>query len=77
MDSKEQSPPEQPPVSSHRLGEINEDVQMVLYWWSRPPEERISAMEDLRQMLHGEDYETKYRLSRTDPVVKRFKLGSE
>lgn len=35
MDNED--PQTDPPVTRHRMGEVDEDVQMILYWLSRPP----------------------------------------
>jgi len=40
-------------LSVHRVGEEPKDVE---YWTTRSPEERIAAIESLRQQAYGADY---------------------
>lgn len=47
-----------------RLGEVDEDLEMMEYWLSRPMEERISVMEELRSEFFGVTDASESRLSR-------------
>ena len=54
-------------VKKYRLGDDQERLDTLRYWLSRPPAERISAVETLRRQLHG----TEQRLQRVAQVVPR------
>ena len=54
-------------VQKHRMDEHLEIRQNHQYWLSRPPEERLCAVEFLRRQVYGD---TK-RLQRTARVVQR------
>ena len=56
-----------------RKGRLNDDQdrEFLEYWLSRPMEERIAHVEELRRWYHGEDYETTQGLSRADLRIER------
>ncbi|HWB06714.1 MAG TPA: hypothetical protein VG796_27065 [Verrucomicrobiales bacterium] len=41
------------------LDDVDEDAERLDYWLSRPPEERLAAIETLRRAWYGEDYTSK------------------
>jgi hypothetical protein len=49
------------------LPEFSEVKATLAYWLSRPPEERVAAVERLRRQLHG----SAVRLQRVARVVER------
>jgi len=51
--------------------EHDADLEMIRYYLSRPIEERLAAVEQLRQMYHGKDYATTARLSRSAIRIQR------
>jgi len=55
-------------VQKHRLDRDSEIRQNLEYWLSRPPEERIEAVEILRKQIYGEDTP---RLRRVVRIIKR------
>jgi len=55
-------------VQKHRLDRDSEIRQNLEYWLSRPPEERIEAVEILRKQIYGEDTP---RLQRVVRIIKR------
>ena len=55
--------------SLHNFSEVKENLT---YWLSRPPEERIEAVEILRKQYYGDTG----RLQRTVRVIKRSSDGS-
>ena len=52
------------------VGSLHEDSDEKAYWLSRSPEERLEAIEILRQVAYGYDPATS-RLSRVLEVVER------
>jgi hypothetical protein len=54
-------------VKKAKLAEFDEIRANLDYWLSRPPEERVAAVEQLRIQRHGK----LPRLQRTARVVKR------
>ncbi len=54
-------------VQKHKLSEHDEIKQNLEYWLSRSPEERLEAIEILREQM----YEGTPRLQRVIRVVKR------
>ena len=52
------------------IGRLDEESDEKAYWRSRPPEERLAAVEFLRQVAYGYDPTTE-RLQRFLEVVKR------
>jgi hypothetical protein len=57
-----------------RRGRIEDDPhdrESLRYWLSRPMAERIAEIERLRQIMHGKDYATTLRLSRSDLRIER------
>jgi hypothetical protein len=54
-------------VQKHRLGEYSEVEQNLRYWLSRPPEERLAAVDSLRRDLYGDTE----GLQRTARVIQR------
>lgn len=56
-----------------RKGSIHDDhdLEYMNYFLSRPMEERFAAVEKLREAMHGEDYATKLRLSRSTIRIQR------
>ena len=51
----------------YKLSKFNETKENLAYWLSRPPEERIYAVESLRIQHYGRSA----RLQRTARVIKR------
>ena len=41
------------------------------WWQSRPPEERLACLEEIRQEYHGWENNTEQRLQRVYTIVKR------
>ena len=56
-------------VSKRKLTDPDEDLKDLEYWLSRPPEERIEAVELLRRQFHG----SAIRFQRIDRVIQRKK----
>jgi len=54
-------------VSKHRLEASLEIKQNLKYWLSRPPEERLAAVDSLRAQIYGDTE----RLQRTARVIQR------
>jgi hypothetical protein len=52
------------------IGSLDDPDDTVAYWRSRPPEERMAALEMLRQIAYGCDPATA-RLQRVLEVVQR------
>jgi hypothetical protein len=50
-----------------KLSEHNEQKQNLEYWLSRPPEERVGAVEILRRRMYGNTA----RLQRVGRAIKR------
>ena len=59
-------------ITKGRLSD-DQDLDTLRYWLGRPMEERFSAMEELRQAWHGEDYALTHRLSQSDLRIQRRK----
>jgi len=54
-------------VQVHRLDSHSEIRQNLEYWLSRPPEERVAAVEELRREVYGDSH----RLQRVARVVQQ------
>jgi len=54
-------------VKKMTLEEAQSPTRDLAYWLSRPPEERIEAVELLRRQVHGDSL----RLERTARVIKQ------
>ena len=54
-------------VSKHPLIEESQEKRDLKYWLSRPPEERVSAVEILRKQVYGNTA----RLQRVFKIIKR------
>jgi hypothetical protein len=54
-------------VQIHRMDSYSEIRQNLEYWLSRPPEERIAAVEELRREVYGDSH----RLQRVARVVQQ------
>jgi hypothetical protein len=54
-------------VQIHRMDGYSEIRQNLEYWLSRPPEERIAAVEELRRQVYGDSH----RLQRVARVVQQ------
>ncbi len=52
-------------------GKISEAPSDAEYWRSRPPEERLAAVEELRRDFHGPHYDSEQRLQRVVRIVVR------
>ena len=37
------------------VGSLHDDMEVILYWRQNPPQERIRAVEQMRQILYGYD----------------------
>jgi len=57
-----------------KLNQVDEALADMRYWRRRKPEARFAAMEVLRKRWHGDDYETKFRLSGSNLRIKRRKM---
>jgi hypothetical protein len=55
-------------LQKHKMSEHDEIRQNLEYWLSRPPEERLEAIEILRRQVYGEDTP---RLQRVVRIIKR------
>lgn len=55
-------------VSKARLGESRSDAA---YWLSRPPAERLAAVEELRREYHRWRHDAEPRLQRVSLVARR------
>lgn len=54
-------------VHKRNLRELSEVKENLAYWLSRPPEERIDAVEQLRRERHGNEQ----RLQRVARIIQR------
>jgi hypothetical protein len=54
-------------VQKHQMDDYSEIRQNLEYWLSRPPEERLSAVEILRREVYGDSH----RLQRVTRVVQQ------
>ena len=54
-------------VQIHRMDSHSEIRQNLEYWLSRPPEERIAAVEELWRQVYGDSH----RLQRVARVVQQ------
>ena len=54
-------------VQIHRMGSFSEIRQNLEYWLSRPPEERLTEVEELRREYYGDSP----RLQRVARVVQQ------
>ena len=54
-------------VQKHNLDDFSEIRQNLEYWLSRPPEERLAAVDDLRRAYYGD----LQRLQRVARVVQQ------
>jgi hypothetical protein len=54
-------------VQKHRLDDYSEIKQNLRYWLSRPPEERLAAVDALRREFYGDSQ----RLQRVARVISR------
>jgi hypothetical protein len=54
-------------VQIHCMDKYSEIRQNLEYWLSRPPEERIAAVEELRREVYGDSH----RLQRVARVVQQ------
>ena len=54
-------------VQIHPMDGYSEIQQNLEYWLSRPPEERIAAVEELRRQVYGDSH----RLQRVARVVQQ------
>jgi hypothetical protein len=54
-------------VKIYKLNDDNQRLSDLRYWLSRPPEERVSAVEILRKQIHGNSE----RLQRTVVIIKQ------
>jgi hypothetical protein len=62
-------------VQKHKMSEYNEIRQNLEYWLSRPPEERIEAIEILRRQFYGDKYPE--HIQKFGRVIKRLESGEE
>ena len=54
-------------ISKHRMDNFSEIQHNLQYWLSRPPEERLAAVDYLRNQLYGDTE----RLQRIARIVQR------
>jgi hypothetical protein len=59
------------PVKVRRLCDIDEQLEDMLFWLSRPPVERYQQMQELRELFYGESTETDEGLDGPIPVIIR------
>ena len=52
-------------------GRISEAPKDTEYWRSRPPQERLLAVEELRRDFHGPSYDSKQGIERVIRIVER------
>ena len=57
-----------PPIRIFKKGEEPEDI---FYWLSRPPFERIRALEEIRQQYNNWKYGTGLQFQRVYTIIKR------
>ena len=57
-----------PPIRIFKKGEEPDDV---IYWLSRPPIERILALEEIRKQYNDWKYGTRREFQRVYKIVKR------
>ncbi len=62
-------------LQTHRMEGHAEVRQNLAYWLSRPPEERLAAVDELRRQVYGDSH----RLQRVARVVtlEEFAAGKE
>lgn len=53
------------------VGELHDESDEKAYWLSKTPDERLAAMELMRQILYGYEYSTAPRLQRVFTVAER------
>ncbi len=54
-----------------RIFKIGEEPDDVLYWQSRPPIERIIALEEIRKQYNDWKYGTRQEFQRVYKIIKR------
>ena len=54
-------------VKKHNLDNFSEIKENLEYWLSRPPEERLAAVDDLRRQYYGDSH----RLQRVVEVIQQ------
>jgi hypothetical protein len=54
-----------------KMEDADGDGETLAYWLTRPVAERIGEIERLRKLMHGENYGTAARLSRSDLRIQR------
>ena len=57
-----------------RMEDDHQDLEFYQYWRSRPMGERLAEIERLRMIMHGKDYGTAERLSRSDLRIERRRM---
>ncbi len=54
-----------------RIRRLTDPPDDTAYWLSRPPQERLAALEEIRQAYHRWRYHAEPRLQRVCTIVKR------
>jgi hypothetical protein len=54
-------------MQKHRMDSYSEIRQNLEYWLSRPPQERLAAVEELRREVYGDSH----RLQRIARVIQQ------
>jgi len=54
-------------IKKYRLSEHNQAAEDLAYWLSRPPEERVAAVDFLRKQVYGDSA----RLQKVVRIIKR------
>lgn len=66
--------PNRPNMVNHivigRMDEMDEDLEMIEYWLSRPVHERLDAFELLRERYYGEQVRNRSGLYGSDPIIR-------
>ncbi len=57
-----------PVVKKSKLTDKKQDAS---FWRSRPPAERLEALEEIRQEYHGWQQDTQPRMQKTYSIIKR------
>jgi hypothetical protein len=57
--------------SALSVGWLHDESDEKPYWLSKTPEERLAAMELMRQIVYGYEYETAPRLQRVFAIAER------
>ncbi|MBI5155272.1 hypothetical protein HZA57_08540 [Candidatus Poribacteria bacterium] len=72
-----ESPPREikPVVTKRKVQEHDQNLELMLYWLSRPEDESFEEMERLRREFHGDEYERVSQIPRSECPVTNRKRG--